>query len=77
MTIFKKSSADGEMGNRLATIDMGRKVGELMCPFLGGSFVPIQHNVAWAEAYLSTKWYLDPFSRLATIHQYYRQLRQA
>jgi len=45
MTIFKKSSADGEMGNRLATIDMGRKVGELMCPFLGGASSP--YNTMW------------------------------
>ena len=26
-----------------------------------------QHNVAWAEAYLLTKWYPDPSSRLAKI----------
>jgi len=25
------------------------------------------HNVAWAEAYLRTKWHLDPPNRLATI----------
>jgi len=24
--------------------------------------------VAWAEAYLRTKWHLDPCSRLVTIH---------
>ena len=24
------------------------------------------HNVAWAEAYLHTKWHLDPCRRLAT-----------
>jgi len=30
------------------------------------SWVSIQHNVAWAEAYLHTKWHLDPSSRLAT-----------
>jgi len=40
MTMFNKSSADGEMGNRLATVDMGRKVGELMCPFLGAAWSP-------------------------------------
>jgi len=32
--------------------------------------------VAWAEAYLHTKWHLDPFNRLATIHQRHRQNRQ-
>ena len=26
----------------------------------------MQHNVAWAEVYLRTKWHLDPSSRLAT-----------
>ena len=26
----------------------------------------MQHNVAWAEAYLRTKWNLGPSSRLAT-----------
>ena len=31
------------------------------------SSVPIEHNVAWADAYLRTKWHLDPSSRLATI----------
>jgi len=29
--------------------------------------------VAWAEAYLLTKWHLDPSSRLATIRQHHRQ----
>ena len=37
--------------------------------FLGGrgSWVPIEHKVAWAEAYLLTKWYLDTSSDFATI----------
>jgi len=26
----------------------------------------MEHKVAWAEAYLHTKWHLSPFSRLAT-----------
>jgi len=30
-------------------------------------WVPIKHNVAWAEAYVHTKWQLDASSRLATI----------
>jgi len=47
------------MGDCLATIDMGRKV--------AGSWVAIQHSVAWAEVYLPTKWHLDPSSRLTTI----------
>jgi len=38
-----KSSAVAEMGDRLATTDMGRKVGGLLCPFCVGvgSWVPI------------------------------------
>jgi len=28
----------------------------------GENWVPIEHNVAWAEAYLHTKWYPDPYS---------------
>ena len=53
------------MGNRLATIDMGRKLGAV--PLWRGISVPIYHNVAWAEAYLHTKWYPDASSHLATI----------
>jgi len=95
------------------------KIGGCLClPFFGGSGLPIQHNVAWDEVYLRTKWnlnhpavwpqqtwaenrgavpfwagelgphltnvagaeaylhakfHLDPSSRLATIHQRYRQ----
>jgi len=39
-----------------------------------GAAVPL--SVAWAEAYLRTKWHPDPSNRLATIHQRYRQSRQ-
>jgi len=52
------------MGDRLATIDTGRKLGAVP---LWGSWVPILHNMAWAEAYIHTKWQPDPSSRLATI----------
>jgi len=41
------------MGDRLATIDMGRKLG--VCPFSWG-----------AVTHLRTKWHLDPSSLLAT-----------
>ena len=37
-----------------------------MCFFSGGSWVSIEHKVAWAEAYLHTKWHLSRSSRLAT-----------
>jgi len=51
-----KCSAVAEMGDHLATIDMGRKVGTAV-PLSGwrGSWVPILHNVARDEAYLHTK----------------------
>jgi len=47
---------------------MGRKI--------WGLWVPIQHNVARAEAYLHAKFHLDPFNRLATVHLRHRQDRQ-
>jgi len=47
------------MGDRLATIDMGRKEGEV------GTGFP-SNTMGWAEAYLHTKWHLHPSSRVAT-----------
>ena len=38
-----------------------------------GSWVPILHNVARAEAYLHAKFHLDPSNGLATVHERYRQ----
>ena len=66
LTFSNKSSAVAEMGDRLATIDVGRKVGRGCCGW--GS--PLSHHLTqcgWAEAYLFTKWHLDPSNRLATI----------
>jgi len=55
------------LSSRLATIDIGQKLGGVGVPFLsGGSWFPIEHKVAWAEAYLHTKWHLGASSRLAT-----------
>ena len=54
------------MGDRLATIDMGRKVGAGV-PLSGGGAGSSSNNVAWTEAYLRTKWNPDPSSHLATI----------
>ena len=59
-----KSSADAEMGDRLATVDMGRKV-RVAVPLSGGAGSP-SNNLAWAEAYFHAKWHLDTSSRLAT-----------
>jgi len=54
------------MGDRLATIDMDRKLGG--CANLGqGELLPhLTHCGLWAKAYPATKWHLDPSSRLAT-----------
>jgi len=44
----------------LATIIMGQNPGGGECALCsGGSWVPIEHKVAWAEAYLHTKCHLD------------------
>jgi len=67
------------MGDRLATLDMRRKAGAVQrccAAFAEGRWVPIEHDMARDEAYLHTKWYLDPHYRLATIHQRHRQTGQ-
>ena len=38
-----------------------------LCPFREGEAGSPSNKVAWAEAYLHTKWHLDASSRLATI----------
>ena len=40
---------------------------------MGELSAPIEHSVAWAEAYLHAKFQLDPSNRLATIDQCHRQ----
>ena len=75
--IANKSSAVNRMGDRLATIDMGRKFGGVklggVYPFFGGAGSPVQHNMTGAEAYLHAKFHLGRSNRLATIHQHHRQ----
>ena len=44
----------------------GPKIGWGCAPFFWPSWVLIEHKVAWAEAYLHTKWHHSPLSRLAT-----------
>ena len=44
----------------------GPKIGG-SATFWEGGWVPIYIKVAWAEAYVYTKWHLDASSRLATI----------
>jgi len=60
------------MGDRLATIDMGPKVGASV-PLSVGELGLYLTQCPRADAYLSTKCHLDLFNRLATIHQRYRQ----
>jgi len=54
------------MGDRLATLDMGQNWGGCF-PFRWRAESPC-NNAAWAraEAYLDTKWHLDPSNPLAT-----------
>jgi len=56
-----------EMGDRLVYNRHGPKNGGCCAPFCLGRAGSPSNNVAWAEAYLRTKWHLDPSSRLATI----------
>jgi len=54
------------------------KIGGLCSFGVGGAgaWVPIQHIVSGAEAYLHAKFHLDPSNRLATVHERYRQTGQ-
>jgi len=61
------------MGDRLATIDVGQNVWGWCAPFSGVELGPHLTHVAWVEAYLRIKWYLDSSNHLATIHKRYRQ----
>jgi len=60
-----KSSAVAEMGDRLATIDMGRKLQGCSVPLWGGGSCSgspsntMWPGPAWAEAYLNAKWRLE------------------
>jgi len=67
------------MGDRLATIDIGLKVEGLLAavPLSVGRAMSHFNTIShWTEAYLRTKWHLDPSNRLATIHQRFRQTGQ-
>ena len=75
--IANKSSAVDRMGDRLTTIDMGRKLGGVPLFSGGGAELgPPSNNMAGAEAYLHAKFHLRPSNRLATIHQHHRQTAQ-
>jgi len=66
--IWKQKLSSNWDGRPFGHSRHGPKSGGCCAPFgEGESWVPILHNVAWAEAYLHTKWHLDPSSRLVTI----------
>jgi len=54
------------MGDRIATIDMGRKVCGGTVPLSVGELGLHLTQCRLAEAYLRTKWHPDPSNRLAT-----------
>ena len=58
-----KCSAVAEMGDRLATLDMVRKLGAY-APL--GELGPNVTQCGLGRAYICTKWHLAPFSGLAT-----------
>ena len=68
--IDNKGSAVAEIGDRGHNTHGPTKGGRLLCPFpVGGNWVTVYYNVAWAEVYFhTTKWHLRPSSRLATIN---------
>jgi len=70
--MMNKCSAVAEMGDRLTTIDIGRKLGEGCAPYGGGKLDP-HVTQSDLDGSIHTKWHLDPSNRLATIHQRHRQ----
>jgi len=66
LVLCYKCSAVAEMGDRLATINMGWKLGAVPLFFGGGGLGPYLTQCGLGRVYLRTKWHLDPSSRLAT-----------
>jgi len=54
----------------------GPKRGRLLWPLLGEVCPHLTQCGLGGGLYLHAKWHLDPFNRLATIHQRYRQTGQ-
>jgi len=54
-----------DASSRLATIEMGRKLGRGFAPFWGKRAGSPSNKVAWAEAYLHAEWHLDQCSHFA------------
>jgi len=70
-----KSSPVAKRGDRLTTINMGRKVGAAV-PLSVGQLGSHQTQSGLGRGLPRTNWHPDPSSRLATIHQRYRQTGQ-
>jgi len=69
--ICKKSSTVAEMGDRLATADMGRRVGVAAVPLSvgdGAGSPSKAMSLGPRPTSVLIKWHLDLSSRLATIH---------
>jgi len=73
-TTENKGSAVAEIGDRLATIDMGRKLGAV--PFFGGQLGPHLTQCGRVRGLPPAEFHLDPCNRLATMHQRHRQDRE-
>ena len=61
---FNNSSAVAEMGDRLATVDTGRKVGRLLCPFRGEELGPHLTQCGLRRGlspYQVASWSIQPF----------------
>jgi len=67
LAYLNKSSAVTEMGDRLATMDMGRKVGADVLPF-GGAAPPLPsgiliHSAVWPQQTWTENWRAVPILR--------------
>jgi len=63
-----RKTAKKTRGLQLRRWATGPKSGKVAVSLsVGTSWVPIYHNVTWAEAHLLIKWYPDPSSHLATV----------
>jgi len=62
MLFTNKCSAVAVVGDRLATIDMGRKLGGLLCPlFRGGVWEELGPHLSQCGLYQMESWSIQPF----------------
>ena len=65
-----------EASSRLATIEMGRKLGVGLCPFGEGELGPRLTQCGQGRGLPHAKFRVDPSYRLATVHERHRQTGQ-